>query len=171
MSQDAPAHKTALEVLRERVNGYQGYDESSNRESSDRQLRQHLVEKIKGLLSHLNRVAKTSEDKDQEQLEKYVQSAKRTLSTICTSLENPTYDGILDSAMSKMKTNQLECVYHFESGMVEETLNLENEMSTLIDQALTREFFEEAFLHINDFMDNFNQHLFEREALMLGDDV
>jgi hypothetical protein len=51
-----------------------------------------------------------------------------------------------------------------------ELSSLLEEITSLNGNSPRKEEFEDHFLHIHDFVDNFNQALFGREALILGDE-
>ena len=54
--------------------------------------------------------------------------------------------------------------------MLEESDNLNTELAVLLLDNKDRDKVEDHFLHIDTYVDNFNQALFEREALILGDE-
>jgi hypothetical protein len=161
---------SALSTLSQSIKGYCGYESISQRELSDRVLRQQLISRINLLRQELDDVPKAVQAKDQNRLDELVSSSKRKLHTITESLTRPTYVGVSFFKKESPSSRQLMRIYQFEAGMLAETDSLSEEISLLNQSASDREVFEDHFLHIQDFIDNVNQALFEREALILGDD-
>jgi hypothetical protein len=170
MNISSPVNQSAFQFLSQKIGDYLGYEKTIQRMQSDLKLRQHLVKKIKGLLQDLLAVPKAAQEKDQERLDSLLESTIRNLKTICQSLENPTYNGTAFFVIEKLPEKRLARIYQFENGMLAELSNLSDEISALKGQSWEKEKFEDYFLHIHDFVDNINQALFGREALVLGDE-
>jgi hypothetical protein len=170
MSDSSPASHTASQVIAQRIGNYCGYEKSVKRTESDLLLRGHLVKKINGLLQDLVSVRKAAQTKDQERLTSLVESTKRKLKTIGESLEKPTYNGTPFFECEKLPEKRLLRIYNFETDMLSELSSLFEEITGLKGHSMEKAEFEDHFLHIHDFVDNFNQALFGREALILGDE-
>jgi len=166
----ANASLPALAVLTQSIKGYRGYQESVQRAESDSELRAFLILKIEGLLEHLQHLPETTGSEQQNRLDQLAGSAQRKLRTVCESLSRPTYQGGLFFKTATVQAEVLSRIYSFENGMIRDLDKLAEEITVLSKApALDEEIYEEAFVHIHDFVDNFNQSLFEREALIAGD--
>lgn len=159
-----------LERLVKSVQGYDGYLACDMREKSDNAVRRHLIDKIKTLLSRLGAEIEAREEKDQEKLEQLVDKTKQKLSTICASLDDPTYKSGGFFARAVIPGRNLERLYDLEADMLDETMNIDEEIASMKQEKLDKERVEDHFLQINNYIDDFNQSLFEREALILGDE-
>ena len=53
--------------------------------------------------------------------------------------------------------------------MLDALANISEEFESLDKGTLAKDQYEASFLHAQDFLDDINQSLFEREALILGD--
>jgi len=156
--------------LTEQIDDYLGYGDVSQRRSSDLAVRSFLISNLKPLIGHLDHTYEADDPKTQDKLDKLVESTKRKLNTICQSLNDPTYK---HEAFFKVDTIPQETekkIYDLEHRMIEETENIEGELESLSQQTLKEEIFDDHFLHIDTFVDNINQSIFEREALILGDE-
>ncbi|MBN2357565.1 hypothetical protein JXO59_15735, partial [candidate division KSB1 bacterium] len=109
-------------------------------------------------------------EEDQLRLQELTNTTRRMLTTICQSLSDPTYAGSSFFTSSNIVVKRLEKIYQFENTMMHEVSAIAEEMETLKKNELNKSIIEDHFLHIKDFIDNFNQALFERESLILGDD-
>jgi hypothetical protein len=160
---------TGVEGLKEKVTDYQGYEDAATRERSDKLVRLYLSGKIRELVQQLNAGYMASDERDQNRLDSLVKSTKRKLATIHKSLNSPTYHQEQFFTPAFMSPQQLVRIYELEKSMMEELASIDIELSDLHRNPKTRPLFEEHFLHIDAFVDNINQALFEREALILGD--
>jgi len=167
---DSSQETSALDELTQSVGGYSGYQDQSARERSDKQLRQHLIANIESLIQSLQNIPNATNSDDQERLNNLVSGTKRKLNTICESLSTPTYIGVPFFENAKVSGSMLEKLYASERSMLIEVANLSEEIAALKNNSLDKDVFEDHFLHIQDFIDNFNQALFEREATILGDE-
>ncbi len=161
---------SALQELTQNVGGYSGYQDQTLRERSDKQLRQYLIANIEGLIKSLQNVPAAANAEDQPRLESLVTGTRRKLNTICESLSSPTYTGVSFFTTTNISDRLLAKLYAYEQTMLGEIDNLSEEIEALNHNTLDKEIFEDHFLHIHDFIDNFNQALFEREATILGDE-
>lgn len=159
-----------LESIAQAIVGYSGYERSSYRAGSDQKIRQHLQQKIRALLKALEATPAATQPEDQARLSELIKSTKRKLATIFQSLSSPTYIGGGFFATENLASRRLERVYEFERTMLREVENLGLELAALCSHPLAKEVFEDHFLHIQDFIDTFNQSLFEREALLLDEE-
>ena len=160
----------ALASVKEKVGGYGGYGDSVTRRQSDKTIRLYLSGKIKELLKEFNADYIVPEEKDRDRLDSLVNSTKRKLLTVLLSLKSPTYIQELALESSVWQTHQFARIYELEKNMMDEVENIGVELSDLFQNGKAHASFEEHFLHIDTFVDNINQALFEREALFLGDD-
>jgi hypothetical protein len=170
MSQPSHSSVTSFESLSQKVSNYNGYEDVAVRERSDRELRDHLVHEIDAILQQYDAIEHTENSEDQPELDKFVESTKRKLNTLCESLNNPTYSGVPFFSVDRIPEKRLTRLYDLESGLLDELEMIAEETASLLGNSLRKEMFEDHFLHIYDFVDNVNQFLFEREALILGDD-
>jgi hypothetical protein len=158
-----------LQSLIDRVGEYVGYEDALLRQQSDIAVRRHLTANIKGILKQLEHKFNAAEGGDQTQLEGLIISTRRKLTTICSSLNNPTYQQMAFFSGKRLSAREMERIYDLETDMLEETENICKEVVGLKKDAVSRNEFEDHFLHIQNFVDNINQFLFEREALIIGD--
>ncbi|MBN1466028.1 hypothetical protein JXA02_09715 [candidate division KSB1 bacterium] len=156
-----------LDGVKERVTNYEGYGDASTRGQADKMIRRYLSGKITQLLTQLNSEHLAADEKDQNRLDSLLNSTKRKLATIHKSLNSPTYIDKQFFSLAALAEQRLARLYDLERGMLEEVANLDLELSDLNQK--TRTLFEQHFLHIDASVDNINQALFEREALILGD--
>ncbi|MBN1560042.1 hypothetical protein JW998_07310 [candidate division KSB1 bacterium] len=157
-----------VEGVKEKVTDYEGYGNAATRARSDKIIRLYLSGKIKELIKQLNADYVTDE-KDQNRLDSLINSTKRKLATIQKSLNSPTYQQEQFIAPAVLPAQRLARIYDLEKSMMEDVANIAVELAGLHKNCTTRTVFEEHFLHIDAFVDNINQALFEREALILGD--
>ena len=169
MSGPSQNEKTALEHLKANVQGYLGYEDSSARERSDQALRTQLIEGISQLTARLSNTFTAENEDDQPRLDSLHANAKKSLVTIGESLENPTYAGSTFFTRASHGASELQRIYELERVMVRSLADLSEEIAAMKKEKMAKEDFEEHFLHIHDYIDNINQSLFEREALILGD--
>ncbi len=159
-----------LATLSTAVKDYSGYGRIESRPQSDQAIRNQLISEIKTLIALPNDEINAADGDDQKRLQELVQSTKRKLETICQSLSAPTYQDAPFFSAAKLPARITERIYTLENQMLEETEHINTEFSSLREQPTARELFEDNFLHIKNFIDNINQNLFEREALILGDE-
>ena len=170
MSESLESNNTAQSKLAQYVEGYEGYLNSTTREASDDALKNHLVQIADSLLGELavfiERLEETRQDKPLES----AKSADRMLSTIQDSLENPTYGEAPFFGSNDIDESRLEQIYDREFIMLQEADNLAEDIADLVNSSLDETDLEERFLQIHDYIDSFNQALFEREYLIAGDE-
>lgn len=164
------ASPTLVANLSKIIRDYNGYALLEQRQKSDQSLRNHLITRIKELVGKVNNASGSMTTEDQERFDALVNSTQRKLITIKASLANPTYIGAPFFDSSKVLDQRLEKVYYFEDGMLGEIESLNTEIMALQQHRLERMVFEDHFQHIQDYIDSLNQSLFEREALILGDE-
>lgn len=162
--------QSGLEKLQEQIGEYKGYDETDLREKSDKLIRLFLINKIRQLLSQLSEQYQTAREDDQDRLNLLLKSTKRKLLTINQSLKTPTYIQEPFFKTMSIPSRRLSRIYDLEQNMLEEAESIKLELSDLLQNGKERNAFEEHFLHIDAYVDNINQALFEREALILGDE-
>jgi len=170
MAVSSRTSSSPLAMLSQSIHGYRGYEDVQARERSDSELRQQLMDHIAALHKGLAVVPHAAQPKDQERLNELYKSSRRKLQTIADSLKNPTYKGVPFFVKDNQSPEQLARIYQYESTMLSELGSLKQEVAALDQTTLERDVFEDHFLHIQDFIDSFNQALFEREALILGDE-
>lgn len=159
-----------LHHLRQQIDNYEGYADIASRQQSDKQVRHLLISKIKRLVEKLAQDIAIQESTDQDRLEALVSSASRKLGTIHQSLKRPTYieESFFQSAA--IPEPRLSRIYNLEKNMLTEIDGIREELGDLMKHSQDRNAVEDHFLHIDAFVDNINQALFEREALILGDE-
>lgn len=158
-----------LQSLIDRVEEYAGYEDALLRMQSDIAVRRHLTANIKGVLEQLEQKFNAADNAEQTRLESLITSSRRKLTTICSSLNNPTYQHVTFFSGKRLSARELGRIYDLETDMVDETEHISNEVVGLKKEAAGRSEFEDRFLHIDNYVDNINQSLFEREALIIGD--
>ncbi|RPI00388.1 MAG: hypothetical protein EHM72_09380 [Calditrichaeota bacterium] len=161
--------KSGADTLRNRIGEYVGYENASLRKSSDAAIRRHLITSIKDVLQQLESPYQAADTEDQERLDSLLKSTKRKLNTICQSLNHPTYQQVSFFSGKRLSDREISRIYNLEQEMIEEIDHVQTEVAGMGKEKLEREIFEDHFLHISNFLDNVNQSLFEREALILGD--
>ena len=159
-----------LERLAKSIKGYDGYRTCDIRQKTDTAVRAHLINQLKSLLDRLGAEINAKEEKDQKKLEQLVDKTKQKLGTICASLDDPTYTSGGFFGRESIPIHSLQRLYDLEADMLDETMNMDEEIASLEQETLNKERVEDHFLHINNYIDDFNQSLFEREALILGDE-
>lgn len=170
MSDSLETNNTAPSKLAQYVEGYEGYVNTDKREFSDAVLRNHLVQITETLLAELAGFIECLEQARQERPLETARSVDRMLSTIQDSLENPTYGEAPFFDSIEIDTSRLEQIYDRELIMLQEADNLAEDISDLVNSSLDETDLEERFLQIHDYIDSFNQALFEREFLIAGDE-
>jgi hypothetical protein len=160
----------SLDNLKDHIGDYAGYGDTGLRQQSDKKIRTHLIGIIRNLIEQLQQEHKVADEKEQGRLNELLSRTRRRLATISESLKSPTYvyEPFFQSA--PIPVHRLSRIYDLENKMLEEMGSLNMEVSDLFINGKKRDVFEEHFLHIDTFVDNINQALFEREALILGDE-
>ncbi len=166
MTNTSPSTNTTMSAISNSVGDYCGYEIQAQRQMSDKNIRTHMISKIKGLLDGLDSVPGAPEKVAQERLDELVKRTKRKLTTVCESLKRPTYSGSVFFNKSTLGEKKLSRIYDFESIMLSDLDGLAEEV-TAMKSGMEGDVFENHFLHIFDFVDNLNQTLFEREAAIL----
>lgn len=156
--------------LAQTIGDYRGYEELSERRSTDSALRRFLIQVIRELLQKLDQSFQAENPDDQERLDTSVQSTRRKLKTIRQSLNDPTYHEVPFFNQAQIPERRLGRLYDLEQDMVEETCEIQQELHVLDPDQVKREAFEDHFLQIQNFIDNINQYLFERESLIVGEE-
>ena len=156
--------------LAQSIGGYSGYEELTERRSTDSALRYFLIQVIQKLVEKLNQSFHAENPDDQERLDLLVSSTQRKLETIRQSLDDPTYQEVLFFNQLLIPERRLGRLYDLEQDMVEETCEIQRELRVLDPDQVKREAFEDHFLQIQNFIDNINQYLFERESLIVGEE-
>ncbi len=158
----------SLEKLTHRIGDYTGYENAESRATSDKAIRNQVIHNINALLQQLDNNFTAAKKTEQARLDDLIESARRKLGVICDSLAEPTYLHGHFFGMVDLNKDRLQRIYELEWNMLEETDNIKEELLLLKDN-VAREVFEDHFLHIGNFVDDINQALFEREALIIGD--
>jgi len=159
-----------LQNISQTVGGYHGYEDAGHRHTTDRSVRQYLRTKIKSILDTLSAMKPAGSPEDMARLAELTSLTRRALNTISQSLSDPTYVGSNFFTYDRLSGTRLEKLYDFEFDMLNELVAIAEEVQALKDSPLDKNVIEDHFLHIKDFIDNFNQSLFERESLVLGND-
>lgn len=162
------APSSALESLSGAIHGFRGYEQSDHRNLSDQQLRHFLVMEIQRVLIALDALPPAEQEEDKRRLGELAQSTRRKLTTICSSLKDPTYMGQEFFSTALLHEKRVQRIYFQENDMLEELAGIIAEIAALANGRIEKESIEDHFLHIGDFIDNLNQALFERECLILG---
>jgi hypothetical protein len=162
--------QASLQNISKTVGGYQGYEVAQHRQTTDRSVRQYLRTKIKSILEALSGVKPAGSPEDMARLAELTSLTRRALNTISQSLSDPTYVGSAFFTFDRLSGTRLEKIYKFEIDMLEELIAIAEEVQALKNTPLDKNVIEDHFLHIKEFIDNFNQSLFERESLVLGND-
>lgn len=169
MNNSSQSQSPSLQQLVQGVHGYLGYEKADERERTDKAIREHFIEQISQLTDHLGSSLKAEQEEDQQRLETLAANAKKNLLIIGDSLKNPTYSGTSFFADQVPFNNAMNRIYDLEKLMLDALLNISEELVSLDKGKLPKDQFEASFLHTQDFLDDINQSLFEREALILGD--
>ncbi len=160
----------SMQALSQFIAGYDGYEQSLHREGTDLKIRHHLQQQIKALLKSLEFTPQAVLSEDQQRLHELILSTRRKLGTIYQSLATPTYLGGGFFSQDRLADRRLQRVYEFERAMILELENLALEFAALNSHPLHKAVIEDHFLHVQNFIDNINQSLFEREALLLDEE-
>ncbi len=165
-----PSSSSSLPIkLAQIIPDYDGYDDRTLRKHSDQKIRLCMIGKIENILRHLSGLPAAPHEEDKRRLSDLSQSTHRKLITISESLRDPTYAGNPFFALDRIPEKRLENIYNHEASMLAGLGGIEEEIAAMMQQKMEKVLFEDHFLHITDFIDNFNQALFERESLILGD--
>ncbi|MDZ7724595.1 MAG: hypothetical protein U5R06_17770 [candidate division KSB1 bacterium] len=170
MSAQTLAKHPGLERLAKSIRGYDGYHACDIREKTDTVVRAHLVNQIHSLLSNLGAEIQAQQEEDQRKIEQLVDKTKQKLTTICASLDDPTYTSGGFFGRDSVSERFLQRLYDLEADMLDETVNIDEEIASMKQEKMDKDRVEDHFLQINNYIDDFNQSLFEREALILGDE-
>lgn len=160
----------ALHHLKQQIENYQGYAEVDSRQKSDKEMRLFLINKIRELVEKLAHNYSTDNSKAKDRLESLLSSTSRKLVTIHQSLKTPTYIEEAFFQTATIPEAQLDRIYNLEDNMLLETKSIRDELEDLLKDKKDRDAIEDHFIHIDAYVDNINQALFEREALILGDE-
>lgn len=152
------------------VEGHEGYKSFDCRQASDEALRNHLVQVTENMLIELNGLVERLELGNKERPLESARSVDRMLTTIQDSLENPTYSEAKFFDNVDVDASRMEQIYDRELIMVQEANNLAEDIPDLVNSSLDETDLEERFLQIHDYIDSFNQALFEREYLIAGEE-
>ncbi len=165
---NSSASPEGLATIAQQVHDYSGYAKPETRWPSDKAIRRYVIDNIGNLLDALDGNYKAAGEKEQALLMTSINGAKRKLGVIRDSLEAPSYLQGQFFLAGDVNGQRLERLYELEQGMLEETANIREELLSMKD-GFTEEVIEDHFLHIGNFIDDLNQALFEREALIIGD--
>ena len=169
MNNSSQSQSLSLQQLVQDVHGYLGYEKADERERTDKAIREHCIEQISQLTGRLDKSLKAEDAEDQQRLDTLAANAKKNLLIIGDSLKNPTYSDTSFFADQAPFNNALNRIYDLEKIMLDAFSNISEEFGSLGREKLPKDQFEASFLHAQDFLDDINQSLFEREALILGD--
>jgi hypothetical protein len=151
------------------IKGYMGYEEQSKRKISDKHLRSYLVKNIKSLQELLNRIPNIPNQEVKNDFKSFYKNTSRKLDTISQSLSKPTY-GMSFFIKKDIPGDVHNCLYDYEWSMLTDLKTLFDEFNQLSQNQDNSVDYEERFVQIQDSIDNLNQDLFEREALILGEE-
>jgi hypothetical protein len=165
---DSFASSEGLTKLAQHISGYTGYEKSEARSNSDTEIRNLLIDRIKELLALFAGDFDAAGEKEKTALAKRIDSTQRKLKIICDSLKAPTYLHGQFFLAGDVNNHRLERIYKIEWEMLEELVNIKEELTTF-RSSLSEEIIKDHFLQISNFVDDLNQLLFEREALIIGD--
>jgi hypothetical protein len=161
--------QNALQDLQTHITDYEGYAKIDSRQQSDKEMRLFLIKKIRRLVHNLSQDISTQNAADEDRLEALISSTSRKLVTIHQSLKTPTYIDEYFFKSASIPDSYLSRIYDLENNMLLEISSIREELVDLTRHTKDREAVEDHFLHIDAYVDNINQALFEREALILGD--
>ena len=165
---DSFASSEGLTKLAQHISGYTGYKKSEARSDSDTEIRNLLIDRIKELLALFAGDFDAAGQREKTALKKHIDSTQRKLRIICDSLKAPTYLQGQFFLAGDVNDRRLERLYELEWEMLEKLGNIKEELTTF-RTSLSEETIEDHFLQISNFVDDLNQLLFEREALIIGD--
>ncbi len=169
MNNSSQSQSPSLQQLVQGVHGYLGYERADKREGTDKAIREHCVEQIGQLTAFLGNSLKADQEEDQQRLDTLAANVRKNLLIIGDSLKNPTYSGTSFFSDQAPFNQALSRIYDLEKLMLDALANISEELEGLDKGPITKDQYEENFLHAHDFLDDINQSLFEREALILGD--
>ncbi len=144
------------------INGFSGYEQPGLREKTDISFRHFLINEIGALIKYV----KIDFSVQGSTLRNKAQKLKKGILVLSESLKHPTYHGAFFFNKDGLRNNLLDQIYECEMIMYDEIETLKQELE-LLAVAPTVNDLENLLIHIQDFIDNFNQHVFERESLIL----
>jgi hypothetical protein len=150
------------------IKGYSGYEELEKRGQSDRDVREHLEKNLEHLQERLGHPPKASDHQIQERVNLIYQKTRRKIDTICQSLKSPTYEDSTFFSTAKVNKRVINQLYNLESSLLSKMQTLADELDSHVGRSLKADEVNEHFTYFQDFIDNFSQDLFEREALILA---
>lgn len=165
---DSFAPSKGLAKLVQTISDYVGYENPDIRCSTDKTIRRLVIQNIIDLLKLFDEKHKAASDQQMTDFKKQIDRTRRRLKVLCGSLESPTYLHGQFFLAGDVNARRLERIYELETDMLEETGNINEEILSF-QPSMSKETIEDHFLRIGNFVDNLNQSLFEREALIIGE--
>ena len=157
-----------IEQIRVSVKDYCGYKQSDDRLNSDKKLRIYWIKQLKSLGLQLQNIPIISNKEDQQMLEKLQGNTRRKLTTILDSLKYNIQPQARFYSQKSLTERVLTKLYMLELSMILGLKNLQEEID-LLHKEQNIDDYQEHFILISNYIDSFNQNLFEREALIIDD--
>ncbi len=154
--------QAASEKLRRSLPEYAGYERAADRPTSDAALRRTLILLLKKALERLNA---TTTANDQDPRRRTLVAAGRKLKTLCVNLDRPGYSSAPFFNGQELEQHLSQRLEDLDFVLLEEVEQLADEVQ-LITPDLSADEIKERFVFIDDIIDNLNQHIFERGALI-----
>ncbi len=157
------------DLIQRQVHGYAGYSVQGQRRETDELLRAHLTRRLEQLAAKLGGAVAHAQNLGAEQLSEPLARLQRKVCTICGGLQAPAYLHSLFFDRDPLPAQMLQSLYESELALLREVGTLDEELADLEVASLSQADLEERALRMGDAVDAFNQALFERESLLLGD--
>lgn len=171
MNTTIPETSDSRTLLSDMIDGYNGYEAVDVRGQSDHGVRQHLENNLKTIQEKLCDPPRAENGEEQERVNQVYQKTQRKIDTICSSLTTPTYRDAMFFSSPTLKSGLLDQIYDREKSLLENISTLKDELDAYARGSIESDQVDEHFTYFQDFIDNFSQDLFEREALILAADV
>ena len=153
----------AVKQLTKCIDGYLGYETRDWRLITDKCFRRHMVHQAHSLLTHVNNV--TEKIPVDPPITQKIDKLKRGIVTVSEGLKYPTYLDALFFRQQAFNKESMNRLYECEQAMLHDTQVLQQEIDgTLSATSITE--IENMIVNMQDFIDNFNLHQFERESLI-----
>ena len=154
--------------LRSLITGYMGYDQPSDRLHSDKMFKKFSHQKFLKLTPYLDSIPPAELAGYQEKLENLISKTRKKLDTIDRSMNDFSESFSTDYSRNDSMESK-EKIYQFECSIIDNIEEIKQELIILLHEAMDRHEIEESFLKIQTYIDNINQQLFEREAILAGE--
>ena len=189
MSDHLQKESSAKMMVRERVQGYSGYEQKAHRSTTDQRLREHLVSGITRIAGELQAFSDRLKEGDAAKQVGAIAKIEKKLRTVTDSLGAPAYEAHEFFDLEKIDREKLDRLYEYDHALVEKLQDLTDEVAALqgnglsaytrssqglpgsahIGQGFPTDTAEDPLTPLRDLIDGFNQDLFEREILIAGE--